>query len=84
MDGLHLTVRIADGSEPGTQRITFFLGGSWVGTFHVCGETVGIAVMRRDYELEESMLRPRVAAIVRAYQAFDVTIQRIANGHMAP
>lgn len=84
MDSHRLTVRLAEGSEPGTQRVTFFLGASWVATFHICGETVGIAVMRRGLEAEEAVLRPRVAAIIQAHQAFDETLQRLANGPMVP
>jgi len=80
MDTRHYTVRLAEGNEPGAQRVTFFLGASWVATFHVCGETVGLAVMRRDVECEEALLRPRVAAIVEAHRAFDELAQRLANG----
>ena len=84
MDSDRFTVRLAEGNEPGTQRVTFFLGASWIATFHICGETVGIAVMRRDLESEEPVLRPRVAAIVRAHQAFDHMLQRLANGQTVP
>lgn len=80
MDTRHYTVRLAEGNEPGTQRVTFFLGASWVATFHVCGETVGLAVLRRGLEHEEAFLRPRVAAIVEAHRAFDELAQRLANG----
>ncbi|HNX49863.1 MAG TPA: hypothetical protein PLS53_01315 [Thermoanaerobaculaceae bacterium] len=84
MDNHGLTVRLAEGSEPGTTRVTFSHGAIWIATFHTCGETVGIAVMRRGSEAEEPVLRPRVAAIVRADQAFKQTLHRLANGQAAP
>lgn len=84
MDNHHLTARLAKGREPGTQRVTFFAGASWIATFHICGETVGIVVMRRGLEVEELVLRPRVAAIIQAHQAFDAMLQRLANGVVVP
>lgn len=77
-----LTVRLAEGSEPGTQRITFRAGATWIATFHTCGDTVGIAVVRRGMEAEEPTLRPRVAAILHAQQAFERLLDLLANGEV--
>ena len=84
MDSHGLTVRLARGSEPGTQRITFRAGATWIATFHTCGDTVGVAVMRRGLEAKEPTLRPRVAAILSAQQAFEQILERLANGELVP
>ncbi|MBP7797377.1 MAG: hypothetical protein KA072_01985 [Thermoanaerobaculaceae bacterium] len=84
MDTQDLTVRLAQGSEPGTQRVSLFRRAYWIATFHTCGETIGIAVIRRGLEAEEPVLRSRVAAIVKADQAYRQTLRRLANGEAVP
>lgn len=80
MDTQTITVRLAEGSEPGTHRVSLFRRTYWIATFHTCGETIGIAIMRRGLEAEEPVLRSRVAAIVKANQAYRQTLRRLANG----
>lgn len=84
MDTHGLTVRLVSGHEPGTVRVVFLDGTTWIATFHTCGETVGIAVVRPGSEAREPALRRRAEAVVKAALAFKRKLTRLANGRRAP
>jgi len=84
MDTHDLTVRLEPGRVPGTQRVVFLAGATWVATFHTCGETVGIAVVRPGSEAREPALRRCAEAVVKAALAFKRKLTRLANGRLAP
>ncbi|MEO6325932.1 MAG: hypothetical protein ABIT01_01320 [Thermoanaerobaculia bacterium] len=76
---LGFTVRLTDGRVPGTIRVTFFWGSTWITTFHTCGDTIGPGVVRRGHEEAELRLRPRVAVVLAVHRAYLRTLERLAN-----
>ncbi len=84
MDSDRLTVRLAEGSEPGTTRVTFHQDATWIATFHTCGDTVGIAVMRPGHEGAETLLRQRVPQVLRAHRASRDALAALANTDPQP
>ncbi|MEO6324960.1 MAG: hypothetical protein ABIT01_19355 [Thermoanaerobaculia bacterium] len=73
------TVELRPGNVPGTTRVLFSWGSTWIATFHTCGETIGAPALRRGHDTAASVLTPRVVPILRTAMTFARHLNNLAN-----